>query len=213
MAVTVDCMNLASAHLFGDAIASQHRLRYRIFVERKSWDVPSWEGMEFDQFDTPATTYFIWRDQAREARGTARIAPTLLPYMLQTLWPEMVTNEPLPRDPRIWEGSRIGIDDSLDAPTRRRVLGELFCAYLEFGLRKDLDRFLILMPEAFLRRTVARAGWPPHFLGPVKQLGRTRVVAASMKISTKILENVRAAMGIEAPVLRMGDELIQSKAA
>ncbi len=210
--MTIDCISTATAHLFGDAIASQHRLRYRVFVERLGWDIPSWEGMEFDQFDTPATTYFVWRDRAGEAKGVARIAPTMLPYMLQTLWPDMVTSEPLPRDPRIWEGSRICIDDGLEPALHRRILGELFCAYLEFGLVKDLDRFLVLMPAAFLRRTVARAGWPPHFLGPVRQIGRARVVAASMKVSAKILDNVRGAMRIEGPVLRTGAE-IPSKAA
>jgi N-acyl-L-homoserine lactone synthetase len=209
----IDCVSIATAHLFGDAIAAQYRLRYRIFIERRQWGVPAWEGMEFDQFDTPATTYFVWRDAAGEARGVARIAPTQLPYMLQTLWPEMVTKEPLPSSSRIWEGSRIGIDETVEPVTRRRVLGELFCAYLEFGLRKDIDRFLVMMPLAFLRRTVAPLGWPPHFIGPVRQIGRRRVVAASMNVSMKVLENVRIAMGIEGPVLRTKEDLPRSKAA
>lgn len=211
--MTVDCVTIATSHFFGDAIAAQFRLRYRIFVERRHWTVPCWDGMEFDQFDTPATAYFVWRDDTGEARGIARIAPTQLPYMLQTLWPDMVTNEPLPCDPKVWEGSRIGIDDSIDAGLRRRILGELFCAYLEFGLQKDIDRFLVLMPFAFLRRTVAPIGWPPQFIGPVKQMERTRVVAASMKVSARILDNVRASMGIEGPVLRTAEQLLKSRAA
>lgn len=211
--MTIDCVSVATAHLFGDALASQFRLRHRIFIERRAWTVPSWEGMEFDQFDTPATTYFIWRDAAGEARGIARIAPTQLPYMLEVLWPDMITKEPLPRDSRIWEGSRLGVDDTVEPELRRRILGELFAAYLEFCLLKDIDRFLVLMPVAFLRRTLAGAGWPPQVLGPVKKFGRAKVAAASLKVSPKILENVRASMGLEGSVLRTAEELLKSKAA
>ncbi len=142
--MTIDCVNVATAHLFGDALAAQHRLRHRIFVQRKHWQIPVWDGMEFDQFDTPAANYFIWRDQGGEARGIARFTPTQLPYMLQTLWPEMVESEPLPSDPRVWEGSRIGIEHGLNPVLRRRILGELFCAYLEIGypLRSRSDNIL-----------------------------------------------------------------------
>ena len=65
----IDCVNLSTAHFFGDALAAQHRLRHRVFIERQRWNVLWWDGMEFDQFDTPATTYFIWRDAAGEALG------------------------------------------------------------------------------------------------------------------------------------------------
>jgi N-acyl-L-homoserine lactone synthetase len=211
--VTIDCVTIATAHRFGDAIASQHRLRHRVFIERQGWNVMSWEGMEFDQFDTLATTYFLWSDDHGAVRGTARIYPTMLPYMLQSIWPDMVTEEPLPRDPHVWEGSRIAIDASLDRATQKRVLGELFCAYLEFGLSRDIDRFLVLMPLAFLRRTVARAGWPPRLLGPTRKIGRHVVVAASMKVSRAILGNVREHMGIARPVLRPADRPMRDKAA
>ena len=43
----IDCVNINTAHLFGDAFASQFRLRYRIFVERRKWKLPCWRGMEF----------------------------------------------------------------------------------------------------------------------------------------------------------------------
>lgn len=209
----IDCVTIDTAHLFGDAMASQHRLRYRIFIERCRWKLPSWRGMEFDEFDTPATSYFIWRDESGQARGVARIKPTTLPYMIEQHWPDMVTREPLPHDPAVWEGSRIGIDQTLNSETRRRVLGEIFCAYLEFGLSADIDRFLVFMPVAFLKRTVARVGWPPRLLGPVRKIDSSSIVVASMKISPRILENVRENMGIEGPVLRTAREMQKQDAA
>lgn len=209
----IECVSVATSHLFGDAIASQFRLRYRIFVDRRQWDVLSWEGMEFDQFDTPATTYFIWRDQKGEAKGVARIAPTELPYMLQAVWPEMVTKEPLSRNSCVWEGSRIGIERDLSTTMRRQVLGEIFCAYLEFGLRRKIDRFLILMPVSFLKRTVTRVGWPPDIIGPARKMNGVYHVAASMKVRLKILRNVRENMKIDGPVLITGEDILRHKAA
>ena len=35
------------------------RLRHRLFVERNGWQVPSHDGMEYDQFDTPAAVYLV----------------------------------------------------------------------------------------------------------------------------------------------------------
>jgi acyl homoserine lactone synthase len=211
--IMIDCVNLSTAHLFGDAVAAQHRLRHRVFIERQRWDLLSWEGMEFDQFDTPATTYFIWRNATGEALGVSRVAPTRLPYMLETLWPHMVTTEPLPRDPRVWEGSRIGIDRNVDAHIRRRVLGEIFCAYLEFGLRFGVERYLVLMPLQFLVGTLEKAGWPVEQLGPERKFGRLPTIAASLRVSHRILERVRSNMQIDTAVLRTADDITRVKAA
>ena len=133
--------------------------------------------------------------------------------MIECHWPDMVTREPLPSDPAVWEGSRIGIDQALEPSLRRRVLGEIFCAYLEFGMAENVDRFLVLMPVAFLKRTVAKVGWPPRLLGPVRRIESSSVVVASMKVSSRILENVRENMGIEGPVLRTAQDVQRQNAA
>ena len=80
-------------------------------------------------------------------------------------------------------------------------------------MRNNIDRFLVLMPLSFLKRVVAGVGWPPRFLGPVQRIERISVVAASMKISAKILANVRTNMDIEGPVLHTADDILQHKAA
>jgi N-acyl-L-homoserine lactone synthetase len=209
----IDCVDIATTHLFGDALASQYRLRHRVFRDRLAWDLPTWDGMEFDQFDTPATTYFTWRDQSGVTRGISRVIPTVRPYMLQCLWPEMVTAEPMPHDMTVWEGSRIGIDGALDANLRRRILGEIFCAYLEFGLKKGIERYLVLMPLAFLKYTVVPVGWPPRFIGPVKRFGTSKCIAASMAVSQSILNDVRGRMKVESHILRTADDLERDKAA
>ena len=78
--------------------------------------------------------------------------------MIETLWPQMVTAEPLPRDPRMWEGSQIGIDRNVAARIRRRILGERLCASVQYGLGFSIDRYLVLMPVQFLTGTLEKAG-------------------------------------------------------
>ena len=208
----IDCVSCPTAHLFGDAIASQHRLRYRIFIERQKWELPTYEGMEFDNYDTPATTYFIWRDGRGEARGVARVKPTVCPYMLEQVFPHMIAAEAPPKDPKVWEGSRIGVDRDLPTAQRQRVLGELFCAYLEFGLRQGIERYLILMPLYMLRKLTS-VGWPTSLVGPVETIDRMEVAAASIAVSPSILKSVREKMQVPGPILRTAEDLVRPAAA
>ncbi len=208
----IDCMDCTTAHFFGDAIASQHRLRYRIFVERQKWELSTYHGMEFDQFDTPATTYFVWRDESGEAKGVARAKPTVCPYMLKVVFQKLVTKEPLPSKSNIWEGSRIGVERELPVEVRQRILGELFCAYLEFGLRTRIQRYLILMPIYMLRK-LTQVGWPTTLIGPIQKINGVAVAAASIEVSPTIFASVRRNMHIDFPILRTAEDIMEAKAA
>lgn len=55
--------------------------------------------------------------------------------MLGELWPEMVARKQLPASSSIWEGTRFCVDKEFgDASVRRRIISELVCCYLEYGL-------------------------------------------------------------------------------
>ena len=90
----IDCVTWETAHLFGEAWISHHRLRHRLFVERQGWEGPTHNSLEYDQFDTPAAVYLLWRDEAGQARGVTRLIPTERPYMLKEIWPDMVDTLP-----------------------------------------------------------------------------------------------------------------------
>src|SRR5690606_27788678 len=114
---------------------------HRLFIDRQNWAVPSFGGLEFDQFDSPAAHYLLWLDTAGQARGAVRLVPTTQPYMLQTLWPDLLGNH-VPREPGIWDASRFGCDRNLPAQLRRRVLGELIYGCQEFGLARGIHAYL-----------------------------------------------------------------------
>ncbi|WP_284275565.1 hypothetical protein [Bradyrhizobium iriomotense] len=73
----IEAFSIATAHLFWDALASQARLRHEVFVCRRKLDHFSFAGLEFDELDTPAAIYLIWRERCEAWFGfCARHSPT-----------------------------------------------------------------------------------------------------------------------------------------
>lgn len=128
----IEAFSLTTAHHFGDALASQARLRHRVFVERRALPHTSYDGMEYDEFDTPAAVYLVWRDQDRIVRGLIRTAPTSMPYMLETYWPFLCRRRALPKAKDVWEMTRVCVDRDFQPTLRKRIIPELLCALQEF---------------------------------------------------------------------------------
>lgn len=129
----IEAFSLKNAHLFGDALVSQARLRYLVFVERRMLEHPHYEDMEYDEFDTPAAVYLVWRDAFRTVRGVARLVPTTMPYMLQSYWPYLCQTRPLPQADDVWELNRVCVDRTVEPVTRRCIVPELLTAIAEFS--------------------------------------------------------------------------------
>ncbi len=134
----IEAFTLATAHHFGDALASQARLRFKVFVAHRGLPHHHYAGLEYDEFDTPAAVYFVWRDAAQVVRGMARLLPTTRPYMMQAYWPDLVEDGPLPASPAIWEVTRVCVDRALPITLRQRVFPEIFAGVDEFCARQGI---------------------------------------------------------------------------
>jgi acyl homoserine lactone synthase len=196
----IEMVTLRSAHLFGDALADQHRFRYQQFVLRAGWSVPHVHEMEYDQFDTPAAVYLLWRDPAARVRGMVRLLPTTRPYMTETLWPELAPADGLPRADDTWENTRFAVDRDLPSAVRRKVTGELILASLEFGLARGIARYLLISPLWVLQGALAASGLPHRMLQQTDALGRWPIASAYVPVSDTILAASRARLGIHYPV-------------
>jgi acyl homoserine lactone synthase len=128
----IEAFSLRTAHWFSDALASQARLRFKVFVEQRGLDHRFFEDMEYDEFDTPGSVYFVWRDEREVVRGLLRLLPTTIPYMLKTFWPHLVESSELPASPQIWEVTRICVDRSYNSHLRSRIMPKLLCAVQEY---------------------------------------------------------------------------------
>lgn len=209
----IDCVNLETAHLFGNALPAQYRLRHRIFIERQHWALPSYHGMEYDQYDTPASHYLVWRDAGGEARGVARLNPTDRPYMLQEVFSHLVEGVELPHSANIWEGTRFGVERAIEPSLRYRIIAELLCGCLEFGLEMGVRQYFVLMPVVVLKGTFRRMGCSVELIGTPQRIGKDLVAAAMCAVSPEILKTVRSRTGVAYPVLRTAIDMEMEKAA
>jgi len=205
----ISCITLKTAHLFrGNPIASMFGLRFRAVIERQAWDMPTWQRMEYDEFDNPSTTYFVWRDENDDVCGCARLCPTDRPYMLKKSFAFLVTDGSLPEnDMTIWEGSRLCVEKELPAPLRKRIIHELSVAYMEYAMSNGIQKIIGVMQPVFWRTVYIGSGWDPFWYGAVTALpDGERVRAGGLPVSEDMMLKVRRTTGIEEMILSYGDE-------
>ncbi len=190
----------ATAHQYGEAWISHHQLRYRMFVERQKWDVPSYNHIEYDEFDTPAATYILAVDDHNRALGTTRLIATTRPYMVEKLWPDLVEIE-LPHSDSIWEASRFGCDPNLDGAARRQVVSRLILGCQEFGIANGISRYLGVMPIPVFEKVIAANHCPVSPIGSTFRQDGHDIGAAYIDVSISTLEAVRLHTGIRKVVL------------
>lgn len=196
----IDVVTLATAHLFGDALASQARLRYRMFVECRDIDHHTFEGMEYDQFDTPSAVYLLWRDDEGETRCMTRLLRTTQPYMVKKFWPHLVQEDDLPESPEVWEGTRLCVDIALDRRIRQRVLAELLCAVTEFLAARGASRLIGVTSRAQATRLFPR---DLEWLGEEAPIEGRMEAAFRLPVESIAPENARERYGLPRSVLCM----------
>lgn len=128
-ATTLSFLNL---HDHGTLFSNLLRARHRTFIEQAQWDLPQADGMEFDQYDTPASRWLVVHEGGRILAG-ARLTPTthrcgIYSYMIRDAQrgllgtiPSDLLFEPAPVSPHVWELSRGFTCDDVATPERRRV--------------------------------------------------------------------------------------------
>ena len=166
----ISCISCETIHLFGPAFHSQFCLRYRAFIERQDYDVRIYNGMEYDQYDTPASHYLVYHTEEGRALGVSRLTPTTQGCMLKDLWPVMVEDKALLQSDQVWEGTRYCIDKDVAPALRARIIDEMAVAYLEFGLAKGLTKIIGMMPTYIYRSVFEKPGIDMEYLGPVTSI-------------------------------------------
>ncbi|MCC7253546.1 acyl-homoserine-lactone synthase [Hyphomicrobium sp.] len=196
----IEAFSLRTAHYFGDALASQACLRYRVFVKQRGLAHSAFEGMEYDEFDTPGAVYLTWRDEQQVVRGLIRLLPTTLPYMVQNYWPHLFADAPLPCSRSVWEATRLCVDRTYTSPQRVRIMPEILCALQEYcsahGITSVIGVTRKHLLEHFLRTGV-------HWLGPVDIVEGKEEAAFSVPATHLRPEHHCRKLGIEGSVLRL----------
>jgi acyl homoserine lactone synthase len=200
-------MQLITADHYGgftEEIVEIHRLRHRVFKKRLGWDVQVSGDMEIDEFDALHPAYLIQRAHDNRVQGCVRLLPSTGPTMLRDTFPVLLDGAPAPTSPAIWESSRFALDLHPDAPKATHGLAtatyELFAGMIEFGLSRQLSE-IVTVTDARMERILRRAGWSLRRIGTPRALGTTLAVAGYLEVSIESLARVRAAGGLQGPVL------------
>jgi N-acyl-L-homoserine lactone synthetase len=183
-------------HKHGDLFANMLRARHRTFIERNQWELPEADGMEFDQYDTPASRWIAVHEFGHVLAGV-RLTPTIArvgiySYMIRDAQrgllesiPKDLLWEEAPVAGHIWESSRVFVSDEVPSKVRLRVqielIGEMVRSAREFGATKVLG----LIPE-HSPRLARRTGIECEAAGPVLDIAGSRSVCVNIDLASKL---------------------------
>ena len=174
--------------------------RYKVFVEKLGWKLPASRGREFDQFDREDTIYLLVRGSGGEVVGTARLLPTVHPYLLGEVFPQLFPGEP-PRDPQVWELSRFaasGEASGITGPLSQFDSGKvaaLLRAALRLAAAHGVQRLITVSPLG-VERLLRRYGFAAHRAGPPAIVDGQPIVACWIETGADASLDPRAASGL-----------------
>jgi acyl homoserine lactone synthase len=180
---------------FEVAVASY---RHKIFIERLGWQLPVQNGLERDQFDRPDTLYVVARDDNGEICGCARLLPTVRPYLLSEVFPQLMNGLPPPASHDVWELSRFAVVNlnrgANDSDHQARATRELLAAATRVVRQQGGQRLITVSPLG-IERLLHRMGVHAHRAGPPVLVDGKPVFACWIEID----EQTCRALGLSLP--------------
>ncbi|WP_420584945.1 acyl-homoserine-lactone synthase [Ruegeria sp.] len=135
--VRATTMSFRNIHEHGTLLAKYLEMRKTIFIDRLKWQVGQADGMEFDQYDTPACQWVVLHEFG-EVLGGVRLLPStaqcgIYSYMLRDAQKGILKGMPTdilffdaPVKPNVWEATRFFVTDNVSSARRLQVQQELF---------------------------------------------------------------------------------------
>ena len=142
-----------------------YKYRFDVFVERLGWDLDTAYGRD--------TVYVIARDEHSRVTGCSRLLPTISPYLLEEVFPELLNGLKPPKSAQIWElsrftsldlnGSQTGPNSQFSSP----ATVELLVKTIECAKKLGAKRIISVSPLG-IERLLRKAGFRAHRAGPPK---------------------------------------------
>ena len=174
-------LSFANIHNHGELFANMLRARRELFIGHNKWNLPEAMGMEYDQYDTPASRWVVVHDDAGRVLAGNRLTPTttrcgIYSYMIRDAQrglldtiPEHLLWDPAPVSETIWESSRLFVSHDVPAAIRRqvhaRLIAELGAACRTVGATHCLTLLAATWP-----RWAGRVGVKMRAMGPVMDI-------------------------------------------
>ncbi|MGB3406258.1 MAG: acyl-homoserine-lactone synthase [Jannaschia sp.] len=192
----VTTLSFNNIHDHGPLFTDLLRARHRTFIEQAQWDLPHADGMEFDQYDTPASRWVAVHEYGRILAGV-RLTPTthrcgIYSYMIRDAQLGLLDTIPsdllfgdAPVGQHIWESSRVFVCNDVPASLRMRVqmqlIGQMVASARELGATSVLGLIPATSP-----RLARRVGLDCVAAGPVMDIGGSASVCVNISMATKM---------------------------
>jgi len=179
------------AQLSQPVISQLFRYRHDVFVKMLGWDLDTPHDIEIDEFDHAETRYVIVKDEENEIVGCARLLPTTAPYLLESVFPELLNGCEVPKSNEIWEISRF-TNISPSSPKVKGSIGKngqinevTFSKLLQHAIECAKDqgaKRLISVSPIGIERLLRKAGVKAYRAGPPKVINGHAILACWIDI-------------------------------
>ncbi len=171
-------LSFANIHNHGELFANMLRARRELFIVHNKWKLPEAMGMEYDQYDTPASRWVVVHDEDGQVLAGNRLTPTttncgIYSYMIRDAQrglldtiPAHLLDEEAPVAPHIWESSRLFVSHDVPSSIRRRVHAQLI-SQLGDSVRLLGATHCLTLLAATWPRWADRVGVKMKAMGPV----------------------------------------------
>jgi N-acyl-L-homoserine lactone synthetase len=172
------------------------RARHQTFIVQNRWDLPEANGMEFDQYDTPASRWVTVHDNGQVLAGV-RLTPTthrcgIYTYMIRDAQrglldtiPADLLDRPAPVARHIWESSRVFVSREVPAKLRFRVQMQLISEMVRSARDMGATELIGIIPENS-PRLARRVGLDCIPAGRVLEFDGENSVCVSISMATKM---------------------------
>ena len=174
-------LSFANLHNHGELFANMLRARRELFIVQKNWNLPESLGMEYDQYDTPASRWVVVHDAEGKVLAGNRLTPTttrcgIYSYMIRDAQrglldtiPAHLLYEEAPVADHVWESSRLFVSHDVPSSIRRRVHAQLI-AQLGESVRALGASHCVTLLAATWPRWADRVGVKMKAMGPVMEI-------------------------------------------
>jgi N-acyl-L-homoserine lactone synthetase len=174
-------LSFANIHNHGELFANMLRARRELFIVHNKWNLPEAMGMEYDQYDTPASRWVVVHDELGRVLAGNRLTPTtarcgIYSYMIRDAQrglldtiPAHLLHAEAPVAEHIWESSRLFVSHDVPAALRRRVHARLIQELGAAARNLGASHCLTLL-NANWPRWAGRVGVKMKEMGPVMEI-------------------------------------------
>lgn len=189
-------LSFANLHNHGELFANILRARRQSFIVQNRWSLPETMGMEFDQYDTPASRWLAVHDLGRVYAGV-RLTPTtaqcgIYSYMIRDAQNGLLETIPrtcldfeAPVHANIWEASRVFVARDTPARIRRRVHAQLVAEMVQASRRHGIVQALALLPANWTR-WAKRCDLDIEKSGPIMDMDGINYQAVTIHFNTRL---------------------------